>query len=72
MGDSAVKGLISGLIMKQKPALRILNLRANMLTDRLSQVIFDYINSYFFRLSDLDLSYNQLTDVTGVKVAKAI
>ena len=58
--------------MKQKPALRILNLRANMLTDRLSQVIFDYINSYFFRLSDLDLSYNQLTDVTGVKVAKAI
>ena len=58
LGDSSTKALLSGLIMKQKPSLKVLNLRANMLSDKLAQTFHDYLNSYYFRLKELDLSYN--------------
>jgi Ran GTPase-activating protein (RanGAP) involved in mRNA processing and transport len=43
-----------------------------MLSDKISGPLVDYLQAPHARLNHLDLSYNNLTDVTGVKLALAL
>ena len=43
-----------------------------MITDSVSDTLKDLILSRMSHLADLDLSENQLTDITGIKIGEAI
>lgn len=63
-------GLLAGQLTKGRSALVTLQLRQNGLTDKLASILGDFLKSSI--VTDLDLSYNSLSDPTGLSIAKAL
>ncbi|CDW75237.1 leucine rich repeat family protein [Stylonychia lemnae] len=70
MGDPAAIGLFKGL--QKNNILFNLKLRQNLLTDAVSDHLYNLLQCKVSLLKSLDLSQNQLTDITGVKIANSL
>eukprot|EP00347_Sterkiella_histriomuscorum_P009690 403340252 len=70
MGDQTAIGLFKGL--QRNNTLTNLILRANNLTDIIKDYLYDLLTCKVSLLKFLDLSQNQLTDFTGMRIAKAL
>lgn len=67
LGDNAAIGLLKGLL--KNTVMETVKLQGNGLTDKISEYLNDLIISNRAYLKSLDLSQNQLTDLTGETLA---
>ncbi len=63
-------GLLKGLARNN--IINSFSARSNLLTDAISDYIFDLVDSKISILKHIDLAHNNLTDITVLAIAKAL